>query len=92
MRYLVGWLSYRGQLSSNGQSIRDNAQAVSTAPSEDTYAPMSWVGDPNETIDPNLYPRTDALTRQCSALDAQNALLLLRSTAVESGSPADVTG
>jgi Glycosyl hydrolase family 76 len=77
MRYLVGWLHYRGQLGNHAQFIRDNANAVATTPSTDEYAAMSWAGDINERISANSYPKTDALTRQCSGMDAQNALLLL---------------
>lgn len=77
MRHLAGWLHYRGQLRDHAQFIRDNAHAVSTAPSEDEYVAMSWAAASEERVDPNDYPLTDALTRQCSGMDAQNALLLL---------------
>ncbi len=79
VRYLTQWLHYRGQLASHAQFVRDNARAVATAPSSDEFAPMSWVGAPDEQVaDADGYPRLAALTRQCSALDAHNALLLVQ--------------
>lgn len=72
MRYLAAFLEKRDGF------IDVNAAAVARTLPEDGYFAVSWVDDPDETMNDEGCTELGYLTRQCSGQDAMNASLLPR--------------